>query len=128
MNDPKAIVVRILDIIGYSEDKEKFAGEFLQTMSAQTLLDLFNSLPQDKKDQVKEQMTNTGNNPQAIQDILKTYFSESQIQDGLQNASKNAVAEYIKTIDPTLSETQRDNLVNLSKELNQNNTPDQSAS
>lgn len=128
MNDPKAILLRILDTIGYSEDREKFATEFLQNVTHQALIDLFNTLPQDKKDQAKEQIKSVGDNPQALEQVLKTYFTQSQIQDALQNASKNAVAEYIKTIDPTLSETQRTNLMNFSKELNQTNSSTQPAS
>lgn len=121
MNDPKTILLRILDIIGYSEDKEKYATEFLQNVSLQTFLDLYNTLPQDKKDQIQQQIISAGNNPQAVRDLLKNYFTESQIEDVIQNASKNAVTEYMKAIDPTLSETQRTSIVNFAKELNQNN-------
>jgi|SRR3989338_7160455 len=123
MADPKTILLRILDIIGYSEDREKFATEFLQNVSLQTLKDLLNILPQDKKDKIQQQIIGAGNNPQALRDILKSYFTESQIEDGVQNASKNAVTEYMKTIDSTLSETQRTGIVNFAKELNQNNPP-----
>ena len=118
-------MLRILDIIGYSEDKEKFTTEFLQNISLQALLDLFNTLPLDKKDQIQQQIASAGNNPQAARDLLKNYFTESQIEDGIQNASKNAVTEYMKAIDPTLSETQRTSIVNFAKELNQNNPPTQ---
>lgn len=125
MNDPKTILLGILDIIGYSEDKEKFAAEFLQNVSAQALLDLFNTLPQDKKDQIQGQLTSVGGNPQELEQVLKTYFTQAQIQDALQNASKNAVTEYMKAIDSTLSETQKTNIANFAKELNQNNPPAQ---
>ena len=121
MTDPKTILLRILDIIGYSEDKDKFATEFLQNVSLQALLDLFNTLPQDKKDQIQQQIASAGNNSQAVRDLLKSYFTESQIEDRLQNASKNAVTEYMKAIDSTLSETQRTNIMNFSKELEQSN-------
>ena len=123
MNDPKVILLRILDIIGYSKDKEKFATEFLQNVSLQALLDLLNTLPQDKKDQLQQQIASVGNNPQTVSELLKSHFTQSQIEQGIQNASKNAVTEYMKAIDPTLSETQRTNLVNLFEELN----PKQSA-
>lgn len=126
MTDPKAILLRILDIIGYSEDKEKFATDFLQNVSLQALLDLFNTLPQDKKDQIQQQIASAGNNPQALRDILKSYFTESQIEDAIQSASKNAVTEYMKSIDSTLSDTQRTSIANFAKELNQNNPPIQS--
>lgn len=126
MNDPKAILINILHIIDYREDKDKFATEFLQNVSLQALLDLFNTLPLEKKDQIQQQITNAGNNPQAVEQILKGYFTQSQIQDAIQNASKNAVTEYMKAIDSTLSETQRTSIMNFPKGLNQNNLPVQS--
>ena len=121
MNDPKAILLRILEIIGYSEDKEKFATEFLQNVSSQALLDLFNTLPDDRKGQLQEQIKSAESSPQVLEETLRSHFTQSQIQDALRNASKNAIVEYIKTIDPTLSETQRTNIVNFAKGLNQNN-------
>ena len=126
MNDPKVILLRILDIIGYSKDKEKFATEFLQNVSLQALLDLLNTLPQDKKDQLQQQIASVGNNPQTVSELLKSHFTQSQIEQGIQNASKNAVTEYMKAIDPTLSETQRTNIANFARELNQSNPTTQS--
>ena len=123
MTDPKTIVFGILDIIGYSEDKEKFATEFLQTVSLQALLDLFNTLPQDQKDKIQQQITNAGNNPQAIQEALKRYFTDLQLQDAVRTSAKNAVTEYIKTIEPTLSDPQKQNLTNYFSEITKNVSP-----
>ena len=102
MNDPKVILIRILNTIGYSEDKEKFATEFLQNVSAQVFLDLFNTLPQDKKDQLQQKIQSLGNNAGKMQEELKAYFTDSQLEQAIENSAKNAVMEYMKTIDPTL--------------------------
>ena len=122
MNDPKAILLRILDIIGYSDDKEKYATEFLQNVSLQALLDLINTLPQDKKDQLQEKIAQIGNDTTKMQEELKAYFTDSQLEQAIENSAKNAVTEYMKAIDPTLSETQRTNIASFGKELNQSNT------
>ena len=123
MEDPRKILLRILDIIGYSEDKEKFATEFLQNVSTQSLLDLITSLPQDKQEEIKQKISTLQNDPKATGDMIKTYFTEQQIENALQNSSKNAVIEYIKAIANTLSEEQKANLINYSQELNQNSSP-----
>ena len=123
MNDAKAILLKILDAIGYSEDKDKFATEFLQNVSLQALLDLFNTLPVDKKDQIQQQITSAANNPQAIQEALKTYFTDLQLQEAIKNSAKNAVTEYIKTVEPTLSDSQRQNLTNYFGEITKNSSP-----
>lgn len=117
MNDPKVTLHKILDIIGYSEDREKFSTEFLQNVSAQALLDLFNTLPQDKKDQLQQKITSLGNDTVKMQEELKVYFTEEQIQQAIENSAKNAMQEYIKTIQPTLSDSQKQNLTNYFSEI-----------
>lgn len=119
MTDPKQILLRILEIIGYSEDKDKFATEFLQNVSLQALLDLFNTLPQDKKDQIQQQMTSANNDASKIQQVLNQFFTQDQLAQAIENSSKNAVTEYIKTIEPTLSEEQKQNLAGFFQELTQ---------
>lgn len=123
MNDPKQILIKILEIIGYSEDKDKFATEFLQNVSLQSLLDLFNTLPQDKKDQMQKDISLAGSDAVKLQKILKNYFSEEQINTALQNSSKNAITEYIKTIEPTLSDPQKQSLTNYFNEITGNVPP-----
>ena len=100
-----------------------FATEFLQNVIMQSLLDLITSLPQDKQEEVKQKLSTLQNDPKATGDMIKTYFTTQQIEEALQNSSKNAVIEYMKAIDSTLSETQRTNLTKYFQELNQNSSP-----
>ena len=117
MTEPKQILLRILEIIGYAEDKDKFATEFLQNVSLQSLLDLFDNLPQDKKSQISQNITSAGNDPQKLGEVLKSYFTQQHIQDAIQNSAKNAITEYINAIQPTLSDIQKQNLAAYFKEL-----------
>ena len=123
MNDPKAILLRILDIIGYSEDKEKFATEFFQNVSLQALLDLLNTLPQDKKDQLQQKIASLGSDAAKVQGELKAYFTDSQLEQAIENSAQNAVTEYMKAIDPTLSDSQKQNLANYFSEITTNASP-----
>lgn len=123
MNDAKAILLKILDVIGYSEDKDKFATEFLQNVSLQSLLDLFNTLPQDKKDQLQQKITSAGNDAAKMQEELKIYFTEDQLGQAIENSAKNAVTEYMKTIEPTLSDSQKQNLANYFGEITKTASP-----
>src|SRR3989344_1658092 len=123
MNEPKAILLRILDIIGYSEDKEKFATEFFQNVSLQALLDLFNTLPQDKKDQLQQKIASLGSDAAKVQGELKAYFTDSQLEQAIENSAQNAVTEYMKAIDPTLSDSQKQNLANYFSEITTNASP-----
>lgn len=118
MNNPKNILLKILEIIGYSDNKEIFADEFLKNIQAQSVIDLIQSLPQDKQSQIKKQLLTNPNDPNKVADVLKLYFNNEQIQEALKNASKTAMEEYIEAISPTLSSTQKNNLVTLSQQLN----------
>lgn len=112
MDKAKTILLEILNITGFSEDKDKFVAEFFQNVSLQALQDLFNSLSQEQKDSIQQKIANAGNNSQLIQDTLKTYFTDLQFQTAIKNSSKNALEEYIKTIEITLSDSQKENLTN----------------
>ena len=122
MNDPKPILIKILEIIDYAEDKEKFAAEFLQTISLQTLLGLINTLPQDKKDLPQQKIHGIENDAVKMQEELKNYFTQNQLEQAIENSAKNAVEEYIKTIEPTLSDSQKQNLTNYFNEIAKNST------
>lgn len=122
MINSKAILLRILDIIGHSDNKDKFATEFLQNVSIQALLDLFNTLPQEKKDQLQQKIASIENNATKMQEELKTSFTDSQIEQAIETSAKNAVKEYIKTIEDTLSDSQKQNLSNYFNELTKNTT------
>ena len=123
MNNPQAILIRILEIIGYTENKEKFAAEFLQNVSLQSLLNLFNTLPQDQKDKIQQQIISAGNNPSAVQEVLKTYFTDLQMKEAVESSAKNAMQEYIKAIDNTLSEEQRTSLANYFSQISSTPAP-----
>ena len=117
MINARSILLRILDIIGYTEDKDKFATEFLQNVSLQALLDLFNTLPQDKKDQLQQKIAQVGQDAAKMREELKVYFTEPQLEQAIENSAKNAVTEYIKTIEPTLSDPQKTALTTYFSEI-----------
>ena len=50
---PKEILEEILNIIQFKDDKEKFMDQFFKNIKLQALLDLANTLPQDKKNGFK---------------------------------------------------------------------------
>lgn len=123
MIDSKQILLRILEIIGYSEDKDKFATEFLQNVSLQALLNLFNTLSQEQKDKIQQQITSANDDASKIQQALNQFFTQDQLAQAIENSSKNAVTEYIKTIEPTLSDPQKQSLANYFNEIAKNTSP-----
>ncbi|MBU1000882.1 hypothetical protein KKE78_05835 [Patescibacteria group bacterium] len=105
----KNIIIQILDIVGYGENKEDFADELLSLCQQQTLVDLVKSLPEEKRI-LLEKTSFSQTNPQNIEQVLNENFTEEMILQALKNATENIIKTYLQTISPHLSDTQKKNL------------------
>jgi len=120
------LLKQILEYIDFEGDKEAFANDFLQTVEKQAILDLIESLPKAKQDELKQILSQNLQKSEGVSAVLKGYFPEQQITKALENAAKNGVSEYIQAILPTLNEEQKTKLTELAKNLqtpNQTTTP-----
>lgn len=107
----------ILDIIGYSDDKQVFEDKFVKACQEQALLDLIDSLPADKQASLKQQL-GSESDPQKIGEILKQYVLVDEYDKALRVASQTALNNYLQAITPTLSDTQSTELQSYLKSLN----------
>jgi hypothetical protein len=115
MMDLKTILLDILTAIGYNEDKEVFIEKFIKNIELQSFMDLMQGLPQNKQEELEGQLATVSNDPKKILQTSKGYFSEEQLQQTLQNVTKDAVSNYITAISDTLSDGQRENLTQILK-------------
>lgn len=76
-----------------------------------------------EKDQLQQKIASIGNDAAKMQEELKAFFTDSQLEQTIENSAKNAVIEYMKTIEPTLSDSQRQNLTNYFGEVTKDATP-----
>jgi hypothetical protein len=111
------VILKILEAIEYVDDKEAFVKKFMNSVSLQAFIDLTQTLPQDKQEELKKAIIAAGEDAQKINDIVKNYFSEEQINNARENAAKNAVTGWMQAVDPTLSDSQRQKLIDLSKQF-----------
>ena len=111
------LLKQILEYIDFEGDKEAFANDFLQTVEKQAILDLIESLPKAKQDELKQILSQNLQKSEGVSAVLKGYFPEQQITKALENAAKNGVSEYIQAILPTLNEEQKTKLTELAKNL-----------
>lgn len=103
MDDYKIILLKILEAIDFNQDKETFVAEFLKNIHLQSLIDLIKTLPSDKQEEIRSQLSAKPDDPKRISEILGNYFSQDQMQESLKNASKEAISNYIQYISETLS-------------------------
>lgn len=106
LQSSKDIFLQVLNIIGYSDNKEEFASKFFQLCEQQTIINLIKSLPQDKQTALQAELSKQ-TNPQLNNLLLKKYFSNEQVASSLEQATKQTFENYLQTIIPTLSGEQK---------------------
>ena len=120
MQKYKEFLLKILEIIRYSDNREEFADNFLSQIHLQSLSSLARTLNPQNQDKLKEEVKNSSNSEELSKN-LKNYFSEEQIQKAISEATADAMSRYIETINSTLSENQKEKLLILSVNLKQKN-------
>src|SRR5260221_9466167 len=113
MQNGHDLLTKILDAIGYDDDKETFIGEFQKNIYVQTFLTLSETLDDTKQQELAAELSQNSNDPEKLNLILSRYFPQQQIQMTIQNVSQHAVEEYLDTVTPLLSPQQKQNLKNI---------------
>lgn len=96
--NPKAVIITILDIVGYGDGKEVFADELLALCQQQASVDLVNSLPSEKRSSKDHAQ------------VVKKHFSKEQYLEAVRKVTEKIIGDYIQTISPKLPEVQKTNL------------------
>lgn len=104
------LLLKILTIIEYSDSKEEFVSKFIVNLHLQVLLDLISTLPLDRQEEIKFSLARSSSHPDKVTRTLSTYFSQEQIKDAFEVASRDSVGKYIEAIDDALSNRQRQEL------------------
>jgi hypothetical protein len=113
----KEILLKILDVIEYKDDKEDFTNQFAIIIYSQSLIDLVQSLLASDQEKIKQELSASDNSPEKIEEIIKRCFTEEQRKKALEIAAKNVMVNFIAAIQDTLSPLQGQNLLNLSQEF-----------
>jgi hypothetical protein len=119
MTTARDILLKILEAIDYQDNREAFVDEFLRNIRLQTLVNLVQSLPSEKQIAVKQQVSHNQNDPEKIASLLKDNFSQQELDQALETAANEAVAQYIQAIIPTLSLNQKEKLLDVMEEAGQ---------
>lgn len=119
----KNVLLKILEAIDYTDDREAFVKEFTDLVQIQAMDRLINSLSQEQQGLLKAELTENKDNLDKIGEVLKARFDEEQMRKSLEETTTNAVSDWMKAIDPTLSDDQKVRLANLSLEIQSASPP-----
>lgn len=111
-NPVRKLLVKLLSIVGYQDDLEQGANEFLNLIKDQAILDLVQSLPTEEQEKYKEIKTSDFD-PEKASQMIQSHFSAEDIQTALNKASKSIITDYLNTINSSLSVEQKQALQDL---------------
>lgn len=112
------VLLQVLNIIGYSDNKEEFISKFLQLCEQQALINMINSLPEDRRSSLESALSKQ-NSPENITAILDKYLSKKDLAQAVQKATEDTFKSYLQSVIPTLSNSQRKDLDSLLKVTHQ---------
>lgn len=118
----KDIILELLHLIDFEDDKKAYADEFIQNCKKQALLNLLVALPQEKQNEFKQQIAGI-TDQERQRTIIAAYVTPEQYEEALQKASQTAFAALIQEITPTLSISQLNTLQSYLKSLEPSTTP-----
>jgi hypothetical protein len=100
--DPSESLFRILEIIGYKGDRNKFTTDFLTLCFQTTFLEFLKDLTPDEEMKLKIKIENVKTHDEYIA-LLKPYIDAERLQAMLVIKTSALFQEYITEIMPTLS-------------------------
>ena len=109
MKNPKTILWAVLEIINFQDNKEEFADEFLKNCAKQALINLYNELPQEKKEELNN-LQQENLDPQNLVSRIEEIVGTQTYQDSVKKATETAFTEYLNVVNPTLTASQKEQL------------------
>lgn len=111
MDELKNFISQFLEIINYQEDKIEFTNKFLSEVYLQAVDRLLKTLPADRQPLIIQHLE-SAKTPELLQQAVASQFDKSALESALQNTMQEMFADYLKTIEPALSDQQKTNLKN----------------
>lgn len=105
----KKILIEVLTIIDYKDNKEIFISKFLKLCIQKALMDiLLIASDNNKKEIIKLSEMNL--NPEELERKLKDTVGENLLNSSLEKATEEVFTQYLESIYSTLSNSQNESL------------------
>lgn len=106
---PKAIILQVLEIIEFRENKERFADQFINLCLGETYARLLKLQSEDVLSQIRDVFQQS--DMQKNVSLFMKYFQPEQFNQTLQQITKEFFEDYIKTVTPTLTPARQNQLL-----------------
>lgn len=118
MDEQKKLLLQILEITDTVEDKEAFADSFINMIFEDTVYNLIQSLPEQRRESVAKKWDANLDNKAALTSLLEHNFTKEQIAEKGEKAAETAMDSYMNSIEKDLDDEKRRKLQQLSDSLN----------
>lgn len=108
--NPKQIILKILDIIGYEADREVFADGFLEVCRKRAFLELMLELPAEKKRELENSVADDLDPDKIGEELVKLVPDEAR-QRKFKDVSLAVFADYLSHVMPVLKQDQNARLI-----------------
>lgn len=116
--NPIEIVTRVLDIIGYDGDKEKYANKLVSKCMMKTVDSLAAKLPEDKQKEIVDILDSESDNLKGWLFLL-SQFDKEELSAKFKSVCQEVFFDLAKALEPTLTDTMKAELTTYSKTLTQ---------
>lgn len=103
------ILLHVLNIIGYQNDKLEFINKFFSIIHIETIAQLNADLTEEEKKNLEEELKNSTNEDEEEKAILK-YFSKEKFDKKIFEVTRDQFTEYLERVYPTLRLEQKEEL------------------
>lgn len=109
--NPQTILQILLDTIDFEGDKEQFNKGFIEASYQVALINTIEQLPLDVQEEVKRLVEKKELNEEKVSSLIPT----DKLTEEFYTVFETNMNTYLKTITSTLTEEQREKLLNLKK-------------
>lgn len=119
--NPKSIILKVLEIIGYNGDKNAVVDKFMVTCQQQANVDLIKALSDEKQEELKQKLSEPGvtEDVAKIQDVIQSFFSPEEYTTAIEKTSAGIFNAYMDKLVKDLPENQQSQLQKYFKSLAQ---------
>ncbi|MFA6005909.1 MAG: hypothetical protein WC775_05505 [Patescibacteria group bacterium] len=103
--DAKQILLQILEIIGYGENREAFAADFMNLCAQEAMADMIDKLTDEQIEAIQQKLAGS----QSVEDTraaLAEFYTGDDYMKALAASCNKSLTEFITTVLPTLSPEQ----------------------
>lgn len=120
--DPTSIIIKILGIIGYRNDKLTFAREFVEICMQDSFKEMLERLPKEKVSELETKIKGAENLAE-FAEILKRYISPPILERTIERNTARLFEEYIDDILPTIDDKTKEQLMEYLDEVGRTVSP-----